>query len=313
MIVLTIMASLYAKNEDIAFMISITGFVIGLMGIANFIMGMTDLATSGGYIIQSLDIWRLQSTKGFPLFVIIIVLSAIKERKRWPFILNLFLYSGLVLLIVCLILTFKRSLWLLFPVISIFVIMSKSVLKRIFIFASITLAIISIMFLSYQIHTLPNIEQISSLLSYNPDYSLSDTLMDRVRQVSDLLVYMKSNKAGYGFGAQFYTFWPISNGYENVHYIHNLYVFYYLQFGLISLVTIVGAAVWLTLMFWNSLDKNSELNWMIKAGLVCLFVIFINGFIMISTHTTFVGFILGLGISAIMKNNLNISVSTSYE
>jgi hypothetical protein len=120
--------------------------------------------------------------------------------------------------------------------------------------------------------------------------------MERHEQLSLVAGYVFGEPFGHGLGAEFLTYWPSENTYGYVHYIHNLYVYYLLQLGWAGCLLLFSSYALVLWMLWRRLDRDSEMDWAVRAAFAGILCILVPGVTMVSLHSVFAGFVLGFGV-----------------
>lgn len=283
------------KPERMVLIIGIYGLVLGVIGILTLHLAMKG-AWAGAHAVGNTGLWRLDTVRGFPEFILIPVTAAlflVKHQKTW---VRLLLWLTFLLLLAVFVVTLKRTMWISY-FLAIFLMLSPRFMLIMMIVGG---GLLSIVLFFDPIDTSFLIEN-SQFISYHESGSSSESFSGRAEQLKAVMPYIMTNPLGHGFGAEIYIFWPHEDIYGFVHYIHNLYVYNLLQIGIIGVLIIIGIGIWFVQQYWKSLCYPSEWGWLVKAGLANFFALAVNGLMLVSTHTIFAGFSLGLGAVALMK------------
>lgn len=303
MAALTMWAVARSESIGIAIALALHGVILGGLGLFSFVMGTAGLPVHGGHIVSNLHIWRLELSRGFPELPLLFITAAlfVKTRTPWPKPIRMLLWIAFAIYFPCLVVTLKRSMWLSYLGGVVLLFIPKRKMIGLAITGIVTLPIIVSVVIAFRKAIVSMLISMSYLITYNPSYSVEDTLGERLKQILTMVPYLQKNMYGYGMGAQFYGYWSGENTFGVIHYIHNLYIYYLLQIGIpgTALMLLVGA--WLLWSFLSCMDRDPEWNWMLRAGFSCLMVIAVNGMVLVSIHTTFAGLVVGLGLMAYIR------------
>ena len=270
-------------------------FILGAVTICFVILGTLGLTSAGGHMVAAISIWRLDAGRGFPMLLLLVLVATFRSKEPLPVNWRTLRTLAMLLLLVTLFLTLKRAMWLTFVCASMFIVMRKVYLKLALVFAPIVVVAVLGFVVVYPNAALALLVRFAQSITYNPNYTIEDTLGERIQQIVALVPYMK-NLVGYGFGAQFYTYWPGQNTFGFVHYIHNLYVYTYLQTGIGGVLS-YAAAYWLLLKgLWKQIGSKSDYEWMARGCFAATMAVLVTGLTMNSAHTVFNGLIFGLGL-----------------
>lgn len=304
MIIFSMWAFEYAGSRDIAMAAGIYGVVLGLLGFAVFAMGTAGLLTSEihrGHMVESLGIWRLTGTRGFPELLLVFVTAALFAGKPSDKTLKFILWVAFILLLFDMIVTFKRSQWFSYMGVFAIIIMSKRNLAICFLTGLLAIPIFSTFVLLFPDAVVDFLKGAGKAVEYSSGFSTESTLALRVIQITSVFPTLADNPLGLGLGAEFHTYVTSELVLKKAHYIHNLYVYYLLQFGAVGTFVVTAVGGWLIWTFWRYLDFVYEWDWVIKAGMAGLIIVAVNGLVLVSTHTVFAGFFVALGLTAIAR------------
>ena len=269
--------------------------VLGSLTLIVVVLGSIGLATGGGHKVASLNIWRLEAGRGYPILLTLLLFASLRARVGLTQAWKLARFVGAALLLFALLITLKRTMWLTFIGASVFLYLPKRFLKAGLVAAPVGLGGVAAVVALYPNAVIRALETVALTLTYNPNYTVEETLGERVQQMALLVPYM-SDPIGYGFGAQFYTYWPGENTYGYVHYIHNLYVYDLLQLGYGGIALFVIAYAMLLKGLWNEIGKRSPYEWLARGAFAATAAVLVSGLTLISTHTVFHGLVFGLGL-----------------
>ena len=303
MAVLTMWAVARSDSIGIAIALALQGIVFGSMGLFTFVAGTIGLPVQAGHIVANLHLWRLELSRGFPEIPLLFVTAAlfVKKRERWPKPVRILLWISYAIYLPCLFVTLKRSMLLSYlgGVALLFIPRRKMILGATI--GLVSLPVIASFVILFRNAIIKMLSGFAALLTYNPTYSVEDTLGERVKQILTMVPYLFKNMYGYGMGAQFYGYWPGENTFGVVHYIHNLYIYYLLQIGVPGTLLMLLMGAWLSWMLVSCMDRNPDWNWVLRASFSCLAVVAVNGMVLVSIHTCFAGLVLGLGMLAYIR------------
>lgn len=276
--------------------LSWTFLLLGGMGVMGTLLGMAGLISTGGHEVEALGLWRLNAGRGFPEVPLILLLASYRYRGPLPAAVRLVRAAAVFVLVLSFAAVLKRSMWLTFLAVSPVLFLHK---RLIGIGVAAALGILPLLVLGYLLAPglfLAAGAAAAQLLTYNPNYTVEDTLVERVQQIANVWPYMKATVLGYGSGAEFYTYWPGENRYGYVHYVHNLYVYYFLQLGYAGLVLYFAPFAALGWRLWRRVGEPDHLEWVRRGALAATVALLANGLTMVSLHTTFAGVMLALGV-----------------
>jgi len=281
------------KPTEIAVIIGFYGVVLGLAGLLTYLLAIKGIF-SGAHLVPAVGIWRFDTIRAFPEYILIPVTAALffaKPRKAW---MRFLLWTALILLLANLAITLKRTLWVSY-FFAIFILM----MPRFTTVMMIIGALLSLIVLSFYSVDARFMAESFEFLTYNPNNT--DSFSGRFAQLASLIPYVVENPIGYGFGSTFYMFSPGDDTYRFIHHIHSIYVAYLLHFGIIGVFFVIAVFLWLAWQYWRFLGYYSEWNWLLRTSLANLCAIALNGLMLMSTHTVFAGFSIGLGIIALTQ------------
>ncbi len=279
-----------------------------IVGLGVVLLGTLHLLPNGGHVIGSLGLWRLELGRGFPEYLLIpvtaVLVGSLNNKKTKPLI-------AWLLLMLVLIFTFKRTLWGSYLVVVPFLLMSKKAI-RVTLLLSVYLLIAGILV----VVLFPGLVEravfsMLDMVNYNPNYTTEDSLLERVQQISSAARYVQIKPWGYGLGAEFYTYWPGGNDWGTVHYIHNLYLFLLLQFGMPGFAFIVLGLLGTFWLFFRQLNIVPEWDWCLRTGIAGLMAILINGLTLLSIHSVFASLLVGLGYFGYFQGRASLSSESS--
>ena len=274
--------------------------VLGLLTLVAVVLGSIGLTSAGGHNVAAINMWRLEAGRGYPLLLILLLFATLRAQVKLPELWRLIRVIASVMLILALVLTLKRALWLTFVGASMFLLMPKRYLKIGLIAVPLVTVAIWSVFLLFPNFAWGVVKGLAASITYNPNYTVEDTLAERVQQVVSLLPYM-NNPIGYGFGAQFYAYWSGENTYGYIHYIHNLYVYNLLQLGYAGVGLFVLAYGVLLKDLWAEIGRKTDCEWLARGTFAAAISMLITGLTMNSTHTVFNGLVFGLGLAVTVK------------
>ena len=258
--------------------------ISGVFGCFFLFLSYSGLINTGGHMVKAIDMWRLTATRGFPEYSLIFLTATYLFQGSLSDKLYLLRTISMCILLILLIFTLKRVAWISYFLSLPIIFLSRRLLKTIIKAGCILLPVMIFIILNYPMHVIFFISNLLDFLTYNPNYTVFDTLMDRVRQFTELYPYMKNNSIGYGFGAA-YDYKPG----EVVHYVHNYYIYYFLQLGYLGMASLLLITAAIFKKSYNILCTTFRFKWINRLSLAVLFVMLFNGLTLLSTHTVFCG------------------------
>jgi hypothetical protein len=232
--------------------------------------------------------------------LILLLVATSRAPVKLPELWRLIRMLALVMLLLALAFTLKRTLWLTFIGASLFLFLPKRFLKIGLISVPVVALAIWGLFLYFPNFAWGLVKGLASTITYNPNYTVEDSLAERVQQLVSLRQYF-GNPVGYGFGAQFYAYWSGGNTYGFVHYIHSLYAFNVLQLGYAGVTLFVIAYSVLLKDLWAEIGRRTDLEWLARGTFAATLSVLVTGLTLISTHTVFNGLVFGLGLTVAVK------------
>jgi O-antigen ligase len=296
---ITIWALSRSDAEQIVTIIAIFGLVQGVVGLITFWLAVNGIVP-GAHLVPSVGIWRFDAIRGFPEFMLIPVTAALigaDVRKIW---LKGLLWLAFASLIIILILTLKRTLWVSYAL-AVVLLLAPRLMTLLIVGTTLLFAVVLI---EYSLDPRLLAESFE-FLTYNPNNP--DSFSGRLAQIYSVLPHIAEEPLGHGFGTKVEAYWPRRDIYGFVHYIHNLYLSYTLQLGIGGMLVIAMVGGWFFWRHWSLLQHRTEWQWIIRGGLASLFALAVNGLMLISTHTVFAGFVIGLGMVAIVNTEIQLS------
>ncbi len=285
--------------EQMVTVIAIFGLIQGVVGLLTFWLAVKGILP-GAHLVPSAGIWRFDSIRGFPEFMLIPVTAALigaDVRKIW---LKWVLWLAFGSLIIVLIITLKRTLWVSYAL-AVVLLLAPRLMSLLIAGTALLFAVVLI---EYSLDPRLLAESFE-FLTYNPNNP--DSFSGRLAQIYSILPHIAEEPLGHGFGAKVEAYWLGRDIYGFVHYIHNVYVSYTLQLGIGGMLVVATVGGWLFWKHWGLLQHKTEWRWILRGGLACLFALAVNGLMLISTHTVFAGFVIGLGMVAIVNTQIQLS------
>jgi hypothetical protein len=280
--------------------IVLISLLLGILTLIAVVLSSLGLTTAAGHHVAAINLFRLDAGRGYPLLLLLLLFATSRAQVNLPETWGLIRLIAAVMLLIALAFTLKRALWLTFLGASMFLLLPKHYLKIALLSVPLVAAAIWGVFLFFPNFAWGVVFALADSITYNPNYTIEDTLGERIQQIVNLLPYM-NNPVGYGFGAEFYTYWPGGNTYGNVHYIHNLYIYNLLQLGYAGVVLFVTAYAMLLKDLWAQIGRKTDLEWLARGTFAATLAMLVTGLTMISTHTVFNGLVFGLGLTVAIK------------
>lgn len=273
--------------------------IASITGLFVVVLGTAGLLPYGGHVIGAISIWRLELGRGFPEYLLIPITAILfmSKPERNP---RSWLAWGLLVLV--LIFTFKRTLWGSYLLVVPFLFLSKRIIRIVLLSSVYLLTGAGFVIALFPGFVQRSVLALLELVNYNPNYTTEDSLLERVQQISSAAGYIQIKPWGYGLGAEFYTYWPGGNTWGVVHYIHNLYLFLLLQFGMPGFILIVLSVLWTFWIFFRQLEVSPEWDWCLRTGIAGLLAIIINGLTLLSIHSVFAALLLGMGYYGVIRS-----------
>ncbi|MBF6057932.1 O-antigen ligase family protein, partial [Thiomicrorhabdus heinhorstiae] len=262
-----------ASEEGVVRSLIFFGFYGAIFGFFAYLLSFLGVLTTSGNFVGESGIFRLYVHKLFPVIPLLMIVSTYLSRIKVSFSLEMMRKISIVILLVLLIFTFKRSMWVAFILALPFLLFNRKSLFGLYVVFFIVMG--PLIFFFREIILI-----VSDYVSYNESYTLVDTLSERVWQYAPLIDYFSNNVWGYGFGAEFVSYDPETKVVGVIHYIHSLYLNVILQVGLPGALLIL----FLLLVFLQkSFEISKKGTWMIRMSLAGLFVIAFSGIGLLST------------------------------
>lgn len=266
----------------------------GILGVAGAYAGVVK---HGGYFQGGSRLWHLKGGQNYPQIMLTMV-TVLLVRGNLPRHRRFFAMIVGAALLLLMVLTLKRTMWLSFLITLWFVLLRNRQIALV----SVLGVALMIPFTTYVIVQGSEYFDVLNFLTYNPNYTVSDTISDRTFQLKGAVRLM--DWEGHGFGAEFRIRDPGTNQLEQLHYVHSLFILYALQFG--AIVTFLISAAWLALQVGlaRSYNASKEWDWLVAGALACNIGVEINGLTLVSAHSVYAGFSLGIGYLALTKSRL---------
>lgn len=297
--VLTAWASHAATGPELARAIGLAGVLLGGLALAIILAGMLHLPVQGGHLIPSSGLFRLDLSRGFPELPMIAVTGALLAgRSRWVTGTRSLLLVGYVLLLVALVFTFKRTMWITYGGALFLLLAPRTVIAAATALGGGLLLAGGLVARLFPQLVATGLGWVASHLQYSA-YTVEDTLAARLLQYAGVVRYLQRNPMGYGFGAEFTTFVPTAQGTAVTHYIHNFFLYYALQLGIPGLLILVSSLLVVGYWCWKAIRPRDEWEWAVRAGVASVAVLLVNGMTLVSTHTVFAGAVLGFAATAV--------------
>ncbi|MCC6680709.1 MAG: O-antigen ligase family protein [Phycisphaeraceae bacterium] len=287
--------------SDAAWITAVTGLIVGLVCVATFVLGSLQLTKGGTHFVANLGVARLIVGRGTPQLMFLIVTAALWWHRSWDGRTNLALTLAWLLLAVAMAATLKRTLWLSFPVAALWVILPRRWLLAGLLGMAPVLVLAGCVYAAMPESINQLAQRAADALTYNPSFTVEETLARREAQLQSVWPYIVDQPAGHGLGASVFAFWTRGQTYDDVHYIHNFYAYYGLQLGVGLLLLTMLSAGWLGWTWLNQPGQKGDWGFATRAALGCLVALAINGMSLVATHTVFAGFALGLGLAGAAK------------
>lgn len=256
------------------------------------------IVPGGGYFQAGSLFWHLKAGVNFPQVPLMLALLALFRCSSIGNSYRAMGWIGVVSCGVLLVLTLKRTMWLSTIGCIACAMLPKGQIRQ----AATWISLLGIIVIAGVIARGSEVFGLLDFMTYNDAYSVSDTMEDRTNQLSDAVRLFST--AGEGLGAEVDIYKVNINKVDRVHYIHSLYVYQIVQFGIP-----IGVAA-LLLLFWMTLNVLSQSNrpavndWRADAGLACLLAVAINGVTLVSLHSAFAGVAFGVAFAALNERSL---------
>jgi hypothetical protein len=274
--------------------------LIGLTIVALGILGKLQ-AGYGGKPVEGVFRWRLELGRAYPIVPLIISIALLFYAPRTSGKVPLLTLTTVLMFIVCLIFTLKRTQWLLFPVCAVGLFIPKRAFNYLPFFALLG----GTMLWGFHIlspNAIPNaIEDLKQFVTYNEEWTVDQTLDTRDMQVKEAFRVSFKEWWGHGFGAEIYIITPNGKRTEALHYVHSLYAYYALQFGLPGGVVAIGVFLAVVLGLYLVMDINPAAQWMVRSALFSIVALAGSGLMMVSIHTALAGVVLGIAVVALAR------------
>lgn len=269
---------------------------IAAVTFAGAVAGHRGLLETGGQQVLNGLLWQIKMGVNYPQTLLIFVAAACLIRRTGQR-RSLFAWFVLGALGVILILTFKRTMWLSTAFVMCFLFVPRGKALR----SLVVSAVVFIIAANFYLVSWGTPLDILDALSYNPDYTVEDTLTDRRRQLNDALDEWRTQGGGQGFGAELYVFMPDTRKVDVTHYIHSNYVYWLVQLGLPGLVLILGLWVSMARRLCNQIDMGGDWEWLLRASLAGLVTLALNSLTLNATHSLYAGLTYGIAAMALAR------------
>jgi O-Antigen ligase len=277
--------------------------LLGMVGCGRELMGVLgiNIFEGGGNSVAGTMLFRLELGRGFPMIPLLMVSAALLYAPRSDSRFAFLAMAAGFLLLICLMFTFKRTQWLLFPVLFIGMCLPKRVITASPFFLVAGLIMVwAFSFVSP--NTIPAlIDAAKQQLTYSDNWSIDDTLINRQNQVDETFKVCWKQPIGHGFGAEVQIPTPNGKRVEALHYVHSLYAYYALQFGFLGGAVAICVILVLSLLCFISLDMDEYAQWMVRAGLFGMVAFAGSGITLVSIHTTFAGLIIAVVVTGLAR------------
>ncbi len=278
--------------------------VLGGIGLAVFALGMLDVPLAGGHKIKGLGFWRLDLGRGFPGLILVLVLASSIRRPDRSRESNRSVGLCLTLLSFVLFCTLKRTQWLSVIAVAPLAVVPRRQIAVAGYFCGMLAGIVVLLAIGFPRQARDTVQRVGDLLTYNKNYTIAETIDERLRQWEGLRWSEMGSMLGSGFGAEHDTYVPGVRKYQSVHYVHNLYMYYLFQMGLpVAAASLCLFAHYLYLL-WSRLEASPSWEGLVRASLCGVTMLAISGITLISTHSVYAGFILALGLLASQPTHL---------
>lgn len=283
MAVCTIIALQATPEERLRKYFAWLAAIAGVIGIAGAAAGTLGLPVASGNIVPALGVFRIAFGRGFPIFLLILLVAITWPKRR------LAEYLAIGILLVALFLTLKRSQWLCF--LGAFVVVA--LVRRVKIPIWLGGLMIGVVALFAAVTPFSFYERVGEALTYNEAYTVSDTIQERVDQLSPMLAQIQRQPLGMGAGATFETYHTRQGEVDDVHYLHNAYIFVIAQCGIIvGMLYFIFLAMPLLVAFRRAQQSIRD-PWPL-ASLASMLVFLVLGVAMVPMHTVQFGIALGV-------------------
>lgn len=304
LILTTIISLVWLNGRSNIFLIKFIiklSLLTGIVGMINILLGLIGFLETGGHIIPNNGLWRMEITKTFPVIILIFLTGTYLYKNSISNLYVILRRISLVLLLVCLFFTFKRTMWLLYFITLFILFLPLRVNIALFMGSMFTILLIVIFPDSIDI-----LISYLNIFTYNASYSVADTLSERYYQLTDVFTYLLDGWSGYGFGAEFTIYDPLIHDVDSVHYIHNVYFSYLLHFGWIFSAIIFLIFIHILFKLAPKMnDKNKQL-WQIKSIFSAIVVLLFSAFLLMSTHSLWTGVLIAWAYNLIYMSNNRI-------
>ena len=172
------------------------------------------------------------------------------------------------------------------------VLLPSHVLRRLAITAVIGITAASSLLIIYGNQVFSNLD----FLTYNENYSVADTMEDRQNQLLDALKLIELQ--GKGLGAEVEIYKVGTNEVDRLHHVHSLYLFQFLQLGIVSASLCFAYLAALPLILNELSTDRQRHDWRIPAAVASIVGLTLNGVTLVSMHSAFAGIAFGLAFAA---------------
>lgn len=282
--------------QDAARAVAVIGLLVGAVCVAVFVLGTFRVVSEGTHYVNNLGIARLIVGRGTPQVILLAVVAAAWRADRWDRATRLLLALAIPLLLFGLAVTLKRTLWLSFPIAAACAVLPRKWLAGGAVGGALLAVAALVLVLALPRTTDRLLTGAAGVLTYNPGFTVQETLARRSEQLGSVWPYIVEHPYGHGLGASVFAYWTRGQTYADVHYIHNLYAYYALQIGVVPTLLLLLLAGLLMWRLARQDDRADDWGFAARAGLAGLVALLINGVSLVPNHTFFAGFVVGLGM-----------------
>jgi O-Antigen ligase len=281
-----------------------TFLALGCMGLAIVVLGISGFAVGGGHAVEGFAMWRIELGRAFPMVPMILVVACFLFAPWHHHRLPMKTLVTVGILGICLIFTWKRTQWAmtLCCLASLVMLMLP---KKAISLAPLFFMLFGACLWAFHItspRTIPHlIADLKEMVTYNENWTIDQTMDTREAQVTETFRIAAREPFGHGFGAEIQILRPDGKSVEKLHYVHSLYAYYALQFGVPGCLVATGVLGVLMLSLYRAVGMNEEAQWLVKSALVCWVALAGSGLMLVSIHTVFSGVVLALSVVGLAR------------
>jgi hypothetical protein len=281
-----------------------TFLLLGCTGIAIVVLGIMGFTVGGGHAVEGFALWRIELGRAFPIVPLVLVCSCFLFAPWHHHRLPVGILATVFTLLICLVFTWKRTQWAM-SLCCLGTLVLLMLPKRMISFAPLFFMLFGVCLWAFHItspRTIPHlVYELKEMVTYNDNWTIDQTIDTREAQVTETFRVAAREPLGHGFGAEIQILTPNGKSVEKLHYVHSLYAYYALQFGVPGCLAATGVLGVLMLSLYRAVGMNEEAQWFVKGALVSWIALAGSGLMLVSIHTVFSGVVLAISIVGLAR------------